>query len=254
LFNLIRVQVQSIITTEALLPDTRNGVKNSDNSSNMIYTKLFLSFIASATLLCTGFVNPESDKTVKIGDQVWMANNLDVSKFRNGDPIPEVKTAEECLKAGAAGKPAWCYYNNDPDNGKKYGKLYNWYAVNDPRGLAPKGWHVPEIKDWKKLINYLGGENVAGTKMKSTDNWDKDGNGTNSSGFAGLPGGRVNCFGTFSGYTTEGNWWSATETIYSKGDKPIHHANSFILDYSYGGIETSSDCKESAYSVRCIKD
>lgn len=75
---------------------------------------------------------------VKIGDQIWMTQNLDVDKFRNGDPIPEVTKAEECNKTDDEGKPAWCYYNNDPANGKKYGKLYNWHAVNDPRGLAPE--------------------------------------------------------------------------------------------------------------------
>lgn len=71
---------------------------------------------------------------VKIGDQIWMTRNLNVDKFCNGDPIPETKTNEEWIKAGENGKPAWCYYDNDPANGEKYGKLYNWYAVNDPRG------------------------------------------------------------------------------------------------------------------------
>ena len=111
--------------------------------------------------------NPSGpDKSVTIGTQVWMKENLNVSTFRNGDPIPEAKTAEEWKAAGAAKQPAWCYYDNDPKNGAKYGKLYNWYAVNDPRGLAPVGWHVPTKEELSDLINYLGGEYVAGRKMK----------------------------------------------------------------------------------------
>lgn len=96
-----------------------------------------------------------SFKSVKIGAQTWMAENLNVSTFRNGDPIPEVKTNEEWEKAGKEGKPAWCYYDNDPVNSSKYGKLYNWFAVNDPRGLAPEGWHIPRVDEWNTLKNYL---------------------------------------------------------------------------------------------------
>jgi uncharacterized protein (TIGR02145 family) len=106
-------------------------------------------------------------QTVTIGTQVWMTKNLNVATFRNGDPIPEAKTDEEWERAGAEGKPAWCYYNNDPKNGTKYGKLYNWYAVNDPRGLAPSGYHVPPDAEWTILTDYLGGEYDAGTKVKS---------------------------------------------------------------------------------------
>jgi uncharacterized protein (TIGR02145 family) len=92
---------------------------------------------------------------VKIGEQVWMASNLNVSKFQNGDPIYEAKTKEQWEKAGQNKKAAWCYYKNSSENGTVYGKLYNWYAVNDPRGLAPKGWHVPTREDWDDLISHL---------------------------------------------------------------------------------------------------
>ncbi|MFZ9583254.1 MAG: fibrobacter succinogenes major paralogous domain-containing protein, partial [Crocinitomicaceae bacterium] len=107
-------------------------------------------------------------QTVTIGTQVWMTKNLNVSTFRNGDPIPEAKTDEEWKKAGENQQPAWCYYDNNPANGAKYGKFYNWYAVNDPRGLAPEGYHVPTDAGWTQLSDYLGGEDVAGKKMKST--------------------------------------------------------------------------------------
>jgi uncharacterized protein (TIGR02145 family) len=118
-----------------------------------------------------------------------MTENLNVDKFRNGDPIPEAKIDEEWEEADENGEPAWCYYDNDSTNGVKYGKLYNWYAVTDPRGLAPEGWNVPIDEEWTTLIDFLGGEDVAGTKMKSTSGWAESGNGTKESGFSGLPGG-----------------------------------------------------------------
>ena len=117
-------------------------------------------------------------KTIKYGVQVWIASNLNVTHFRNGDVIPEAKTEEEWIKAGKSGSPAWCYYDNDPENGKKYGKLYNWYAIGDKRGLVPEGWHVSANADWRTLIKNLLGVDVAGVKLKSTDRmeiqkWDQ---------------------------------------------------------------------------------
>jgi hypothetical protein len=93
---------------------------------------------------------------VTIGSQVWMTKNLDVATFRNGDPIPQAKTYEEWEKAGENKQPAWCYYDNDPANGAKYGKLYNWYTVADPRNVCPVGWHVPTDAEWTVLTDYLG--------------------------------------------------------------------------------------------------
>ena len=107
-------------------------------------------------------------KTVTIGTQIWMKENLNVSTFRNGDPIPEAKTAEEWQAAGEAKQPAWCYYDNDSKNGVKYGKLYNWYAVNDSRGLAPVGWHVPDNDEWEVLEGIAGGFWVAGESLKDS--------------------------------------------------------------------------------------
>ena len=111
-------------------------------------------------------------KSVKIGTQTWTTENLNVSTFRNGDPISEAKTNEEWDEAGKNKQPAWCYYENDPKNGAKYGKLYNWYAVNDPRGLAPAGWHVPSDAEWTILSDFLGGGMTAGKKMKSLSGWN----------------------------------------------------------------------------------
>ena len=120
-----------------------------------------LLFIALLSISSYGFT-----QSVTIGTQTWTAKNLDVATFRNGDAIPEAKTNEEWQAAGVNKRPAWCYYNNDPKNGTNYGKLYNWYAVNDARGLAPVGYHIPTDTEWTKLSDYLGGEESAGEKMK----------------------------------------------------------------------------------------
>lgn len=171
-----------------------------------------LSFGIFSSFYCYG----QDLKTVKIDKQQWMSENLNVTTFRNGDPIPEAKTPQEFIAAGLNSKPAWCYYNNDSLNNSKYGKLYNWHAVNDPRGLAPKGYHIPSIDEWSSLINYLGGETSAGRKMKNANGWNKDGNGDNESGFSGLPGG--SCMpvykhgdeGQFVELGIAGAWWSST--------------------------------------------
>ncbi|MBM3417114.1 MAG: hypothetical protein FJY20_11910 [Bacteroidetes bacterium] len=186
-------------------------------------------------------------KTVKIGSQVWMAENLNVAKFRNGDPIPEVKTDEEWEKAGQNKKPAWCYYDNDPTNGVKYGKLYNWYAVNDPRGLAPVGYHIPSDAEWTVLTDYLGGAGNAGAKMKSKNDWYQDGNGTNSSGFNGLPGEYRYSGGAFGGVGRGGFWWSS-----SVGK--ANYARDRVLDYGGGGVGRGYGSKGRGLSVRCLRD
>jgi uncharacterized protein (TIGR02145 family) len=111
-------------------------------------------------------------KSVTIGTQTWMTENLNVSTFRNGDLILEAKTKEEWKKAGENKQAVWCYYNFDSKNEAKYGKLYNYYAVNDPRGLAPEGWHIPKNSEWYLLTDYLGGENKAGLKLKKASGWN----------------------------------------------------------------------------------
>jgi len=186
-------------------------------------------------------------QTVTIGTQVWMTKNLDVSTFRNGDPIPQAKTDEEWVKAGDNKQPAWCYYENDPANGAKYGKLYNWYAVSDSRGLAPVGYHVPSDAEWEKLVDYLGGEGKAGDKMKSKQGWAEDGNGTNSSGFSGLPGGNRFSLGTFNSIGKFGYWWSYTE--YNTGT-----AWSCGLGCNDGSVGRNDGSKGRGFSVRCLRD
>jgi uncharacterized protein (TIGR02145 family) len=200
--------------------------------------------------------NTENSKEVTIGKQVWMKENLEVDKFRNGDPIPEVKTVEEWLAAGENKQPAWCYYNNNPDNGERYGKLYNWYAVTDPRGLSPEGWKIPSDEDWSRLTDFLGGESIAGKKMKLTE-FLKEGDGksldgTNESGFTGLPGGKRQWKGEFA-YLGEGNgWWSTTE-----GDPNLTSGSrvlSLDFDYAASKVYKYDDDKGCGFSVRCLKN
>jgi uncharacterized protein (TIGR02145 family) len=185
--------------------------------------------------------------TIQIGTQQWMSKNLNVAFYRNGNPIPQVTdpTAWAGLTTGA-----WCYYNNDPIQGAKYGKLYNWYAVNDPRGLAPQGWHIPSDAEWTTLANSLGGEIVAGGKMKEpgTANWTGPSNvATNSSGFTGLPGGNRNNDGPFNTIGNNGLWWSSTETSTTS-------AWFRLLSYNDGRLDRFFTNRQAGFSVRCLRD
>ncbi len=150
-------------------------------------------------------------KTIKIGDQEWMVENLNVDTFRNGDPIAEARTRTEWQQAFIDKKPVWSYYGYDPANGKKYGRLYSWYTVTDARGLAPAGWHVPTDAEWTELVNYLGGEEIAGSKLKNNSDWKEGGNGTNHSQFTALPGGACADDGYLGSIGYLGVWWSSTE-------------------------------------------
>jgi len=211
---------------------------------------LILSTVVMTAMVLSPCVTVAQDE-VTIGKQIWMVENLNVDKFRNGDPIPQAKTHEEWKKSGENKQPAWCYNENDPVNGEKYGKLYNWYAVNDSRGLAPDGYHIPSDDEWTKLTDFLGGEKVAGTKMKSTDFWadyeGNSGNGTNESGFSGLPGGYRNYDGTFRNIGEDGDWWS-----------PAEYGTDFAwyrgLYYDYGFVARFNYFKRNGFSVRCLRD
>jgi uncharacterized protein (TIGR02145 family) len=176
----------------------------------------------------------------------WTKSNYDGSTFRNGDSIPQVTdpTAWAALTT-----PAWCHYNNDPANDAIYGKLYNWYAINDPRGFAPFGYRVPTDEDWTDLINCLGGESVAGGKMKSTSSlWNVPNTGaTNESGFNALPGGYRDFDGSFSSIGNFGTWWSSTETN-------TNLAWYRYLLYNLGVVGRNSANKSYGFSIRLIKE
>jgi uncharacterized protein (TIGR02145 family) len=186
---------------------------------------------------------------ILIGNQVWMCRNLDVDHYRNGDSIPEVRDSLEWVNLTTG---AWCYYNNNDSFGTIYGKLYNWYAVNDPRGLAPEGWHVPTNDEWMILVNYLGGANFAGGKLKEEGliHWKTNKGGTNESGFTALPGSihYSDNFRAFGSIGTNGNYWTSTEDdINTAWHKMVVFFDAIITG-------SGANNKAIGYSVRCIKN
>ena len=190
-------------------------------------------------------------RIVTIGIKSWTKTNLDVSRYRNGDPIPQVTDPTQWVNLTTG---AWCYYNNDPANGLIYGKLYNWFAINDERGLAPVGWHVPSYPEWTDLDTFLGGAGISGGKIKAMTLWNSPNTGaTNSSGFTGLPGGyrygTNTSDGPFFYINTSSIWWSSTESYDESpsawGRMIRHNSASTILS---GAVKTCG------FSVRCVRD
>lgn len=188
-------------------------------------------------------------KTVKIGNQIWMAENLRVSRYRNGDIIPNVTDNNEWSKLNTG---AWCNYNNNPDYDLEYGKLYNWYTTFDKRGLPPKGWHIPTYDDWILLIKFLGGDFSAGGKLKEVGlkHWNSPNKGaTNISRFCALPGGyRIQLSGEFFRLKESGYW-----ICYTEDGTSAMQARSIHYDSSSLPLNTSAS-KSNGISIRCVKD
>jgi uncharacterized protein (TIGR02145 family) len=234
------------------MENSENKSLISTGSSNLAKTEKLLSI----TQKILSEIKPQYE-SVRIGNQEWMTRNVDVDRFRNGDLIPHVESKEEWKKAGENGQPAWCYYDNDPENGKKYGKLYNWYSVNDSRGLAPEGFHVPTDQEWAILKEFLG-KNSPGYKMKSVVGWNswddgygelRNGNGDNSSGFNGLPGGYRNFDGSFYNVRNDAFFWSAAEYVnYSAWIRNLSNYNGIVIRGNYFRF------KSVGASVRCLRD
>lgn len=209
-------------------------------------SKIFSLFLSSLILLLTAVSTKAQVKNYKkLGDVFWMTKNLDVYTFQNGDSIKEAKTAEEWINAGENEQPAWCYYENNLENGAKFGKLYNWYAVNDKRGLAPKGWRIPGDGDWEALEVFLGDEN--GKKMKDTIGWNINCNGINTSGFSGLPAGYRAPNASFNEIGTWATWWSSSG---------IPNNTKVLYRSIWCGttLWKLNAIKTSGLSVRCIHD
>lgn len=186
-------------------------------------------------------------RTVTIGNQVWMAENLLVTHYRNGDPIDYIASNVQWSNTSAG---AYCNYNNDTTHAKTYGRLYNWYAVNDPRNIAPEGWRIPTQEDWQMLVNYLGGDTIAGGKLKAINTgWLHPNNGaTNESGFTALPGGyRYTPNGTFYTLGSNGYWWSAFTTI------QLYSWTPRVFE-DFANVNRESYYKTYGFSVRCIKE
>jgi uncharacterized protein (TIGR02145 family) len=185
--------------------------------------------------------------TVKIGDQVWLQENLKTTRYKNGDSILNVviDTQWSALQTGG-----YCIYESDTNNAKTYGKLYNWFAVNDKRGLAPKGWHIPTHEEWKALLNSLGGEKAAGIKLKEKGelHWTAPNSGANNeSGFTALPGGYCWDSGGFYMLGSGCYWWTTTENIQN-------FACIWFLTNKNDDFRTGVNNYNIGNSVRCIKD
>jgi uncharacterized protein (TIGR02145 family) len=207
-----------------------------------------LSFTTSYETGTVTDIDDNTYRTVKIGNQWWMAENLKVTHYRNGDAIPEVSDSATWIMLITG---AYCSYNNDVTNTAIYGRLYNWYAVVDSHNIAPAGWHVPSDAEWQTLVVYLGGWDVAGGKMKDTGTtyWQSpNSSATNESGFTGLPGGGR--FGTrgYTGMGTEGVFWSSAEY-----DRNWAWFRSLYY-YNSGSVDRNYLSKSFGFSVRCIKD
>jgi uncharacterized protein (TIGR02145 family) len=201
---------------------------------------------------CNGQIDEGCIASVTICNKTWMLKNLDVSTYSNGDPIPQV-TDPAAWYTTTTG--AWCYYNNDPANGAVYGKLYNWYAVNDPRGLAPVGWHVPSEAEWTELINCQGGFAIAGGKLKEAGltHWDSPNtDATNSSGFTALAGGNLSSIGV--SWVNKGllaGFWTSTLFPFSTNSSNFHfiyYNTATVSPSTFGALHSDG------LSVRCVKD
>ncbi len=190
-------------------------------------------------------------RTVIIGSQEWMAENLRTARYDNGGFIQRVISATEW---NLQGEGAWCWYGNDFNNEEPYGKLYNWYAVNDSSGLCPTGWHVPSDDEWTTLTDYLGGRLMAGGPLKETGttHWQSpNGGATNKTGFTALPGGfrTAGLAGsTFLRIFTEGRWWSSS--VESSTINPYYRG----IGSAEGLVSEGSIDEGAGLSVRCLKD
>lgn len=218
------------------------------NSMGTVYGNE-VSFITTVTSGITGTVSDSegnSYKTISIGTQVWMAENLKSTKCKDGTAINLVT---DPLTWEFYPNAAYCWYDNNASNKSVYGALYNWAAVNTGK-LCPTGWHVPSDAEWTTLTTFLGGTNVAAGKMKETgtSHWTTPNTAaTNTSGFTALPGGSRGGFGSFSYMGNTAIWWS------SKESSPTEAFRRYMY-YNYADIYGGGSSKQFGFSVRCVKD
>jgi uncharacterized protein (TIGR02145 family) len=191
-------------------------------------------------------------KTITIGTQTWMAENLRTTKYRNGNDITQVTSNTAWVNAGISGIGAYCNYNNTINNDTiaTFGRLYNWFTLSDIRNIAPSGWHVPTEAELTTLFTFLGGISVAGGKLKEsgTSHWVSPSmGGNNSSGFTALPGGCRIGDGTFMDILYVGNWWSSS-------GYNITSAFCFYLNFEYDNIFALDYNKDMGLAIRCVRD
>jgi uncharacterized protein (TIGR02145 family) len=194
--------------------------------------------------------------TIKIGDQVWMAENLKTTRYANGNSIPNLVENWQWIDLSDGG---WCHYNNDSSYDDLYGKLYSWYTTVPSNGnVCPEGWHVPSFDEWVILSNQLGGESIAARSLKTTlsGHWiDSDVSATNESGFSALPSGGKYKWGFM--YHTEGTqYWSTSQKILydSEGVICVDDAYVFGLSGYYDDFYNTNTSKNQGFCIRCIMD
>jgi len=231
-----------------LAPNTTYFVRAyATNSAGTAYGSTMSFTTADSIITTVTDIDGNVYQTITIGTQVWMLENLKVTRYRNGDTIANI--TDNTLWSGLT-YGAYCDYDNDTTNANTYGRIYNWFAVADSRQLAPAGWHVASDAEWNVLINYAGGSNVAGGKLKESGylHWQSPNTGaTNETGFTALPGGARSAGGPFSGKSNYANFW--TSTPYS----PMH-AIPKTMYYNYSKVDGPWANKENGLYVRCIRD
>jgi uncharacterized protein (TIGR02145 family) len=198
-------------------------------------------------------VDGNNYRTVKIGNQVWMADNLRTTRYADESVIPQVNNVNTWQNTTLG---AWCWYDTTNIYDLPYGKLYNWYAVSDVKGLCPAGWHVPTDAEWTDLVAFLDPmavvvsgtqSQIAGGPLKGLAHWvDPNEGASNESGFTGLPGGKRTSNGVFTLLGFEGVWWTSTDDLNNGWLR--------ILDYNNDNVLRGSMLKTSGYSVRCLKN
>jgi len=215
---------------------------------SIIILILSLSYSALGYCQITGTYTDQRDGklyyTTEIGNQTWFSQNLDTQIFRNGDTIYQALTSEEWISACETEKPAWCYFMFKEKNGKNFGKLYNWYAVKDERGLAPEGWVIPELSDWEKLLFYVGF--YSAHKLKSAYEWTSN-YGSNEYKFTIEPSGIMVSNGEFTCKACSANFWTKTP-------KDSSFVNTIGLDFNDIELEFQFVNLWCGLSVRCVKD
>ena len=193
-------------------------------------------------------------KTIKIGTQTWLSENLKTTTYNNGTAIPRVKSYAAWAELST---PAYCWYSNDSTNKEVYGALYNWYAVNTKK-ICPEGWHVPSDKEWAELRTYLGDKGDAGNALKEsgTSHWKSpNSDASNTSGFSGLPGGNRDYKGPFNLLRTDAYWWSSTESFwYIPTDSASNISFYRNLRYDDHDLFRNVTDKSFGFCVRCLMD
>ena len=236
----IRLLASSLTVMAFVLVLTNSCKKEDSNNNNIVYNQ-------NLTYGTVTDVEGNIYKTITIGTQTWMAENLKVTHYRNGKPIQNITIDTIWYKLTTG---AYCDYEYNGSNSIIYGKLYNCYAVQDSQNIAPIGWHIPTSTDWITLQDYLGGQSFGGGKLKeiSTKHWKSPNSGaSNESGFTALPGGRRDK--TFNNIGSDGYWWSSSNI-------PPKNTNATFMTVTnqIPWLMISCDVKSSGFSVRCIKD